>query len=83
MGLLLWTSLGAIALLLWKLVPGFVRSFRSPIRTLQGPPSPSWLWGQSKKIWAAENSVLQQEWIEKYGKVLTYTGFLSVSLVLP
>ncbi|KAK7678025.1 hypothetical protein QCA50_018965 [Cerrena zonata] len=79
MALLLWASLGALGLALWKLIPALLRPFRSPVRSLPGPPSPSWLWGQSKKIFAAENSVLHQEWIEKYGNVLTYTGFLNIN----
>lgn len=79
MGLYLWAFLGVLALILWKFVPELLRPFRSPILSLPGPPSPSFFWGQSKKIFAAENSVLHQEWIEKYGKVITYTGFFSVS----
>ena len=79
MGLILYASLGVAALGLYKLVVALSKPLRSPLLTLPGPKSPSWLWGQSKQIFAAENSVLHQEWIEKYGKVITYTGFLGVS----
>ena len=79
MGLILYASLGVAALGLYKLAVALSKPLQSPLLTLPGPKSPSWLWGQSKQIFAAENSVLHQEWIEKYGKVITYTGFLGVS----
>ena len=82
MGLILYASLGVAALGLYKLAVALSKPLRSPLLTLPGPKSPSWLWGQSKQIFAAENSVLHPEWIEKYGKVITYTGFLGVSVLV-
>ncbi|KAJ7597102.1 cytochrome P450 [Mycena floridula] len=50
----------------------------SPNRYLPGPTSSNWLFGNLLEIQKAENAVLHEEWENKYGHVLTYTGFLGL-----
>ncbi|KAH8102301.1 cytochrome P450 [Cristinia sonorae] len=70
----LTVPLAVLVVALWKLGPIFVRSLRSPLRRLPGPPSPSWIWGQFKEIFKAEHSVLHEKWIEQYGHTISYAG---------
>lgn len=64
---------------LWKAVKLAYRSYSSPLRLLPGPPSESLLFGNFKAILEAENSVLQEKWLEEYGDTIAYPGFLGVS----
>ncbi|KAG1852910.1 cytochrome P450 [Suillus tomentosus] len=50
-------------------------NLRSPLRVLQGPKGTSWLYGNLKDIFKAENSVLHEQWVEQYGTTLKYKGF--------
>jgi len=71
-------SLGAALLAFgaWKLVPILLAPYTSTLKDLPGPPSPSWLYGNLKDIFKAENSVLHEAWVEKYGNTLKYRGWL-------
>lgn len=71
-------SLGAALLTFgaWKLVPILLAPYTSTLKDLPGPPSPSWLYGNLKDIFKAENSVLHEAWVEKYGNTLKYRGWL-------
>ncbi|KAI0075643.1 cytochrome P450 [Panus rudis PR-1116 ss-1] len=83
MGIYVWGFAAALLVLLaWKVIPFLLAPYLSPLRSLPGPPSPSWLYGQMKGIMASENSVLHEEWIEKYGRNITYTTFFSMNRLL-
>jgi len=70
------TALTAIAIRrLGRIV---VHWFATPLRLLPGPPSEHWFYGNSKSIFKAENSVLQEQWVEKYGPTLSYPGLFGV-----
>ncbi|KAI0077562.1 cytochrome P450 [Panus rudis PR-1116 ss-1] len=80
MGVILWVIAAVVfTLIARKVVPFLISPYVSPVRSLPGPPNPSWLYGQMKQIIAAENSVLQEEWVEKYGHSITYTGLFNIN----
>ncbi|CAL1709423.1 unnamed protein product [Somion occarium] len=80
MGILILAAFVALIFIaLWKVVPFVVRPYLSPLRRLPGPPSPSWFYGHFRDIFKAENSVLHEKWIEEYGNVITYAGFLNIN----
>ncbi|KZT18878.1 cytochrome P450 [Neolentinus lepideus HHB14362 ss-1] len=72
-------SLAAAALffVLYKALRFYIRRYLSPTRDLPGPPNPSWLWGNMRDILKAENSVLHEGWLNKYGPVIRYTGMFN------
>ncbi|THH29155.1 hypothetical protein EUX98_g5030 [Antrodiella citrinella] len=70
--ILLAVPVALLAVVLWSILPVIIRPLCSPLRNLPGPPNPNWLWGQFKAIFDAENSVLQEKWIEQYGNTLVY-----------
>ncbi|KAJ3570545.1 hypothetical protein NP233_g4328 [Leucocoprinus birnbaumii] len=41
-----------------------------------GPSSPSWLYGNIRQVWGAENSVAHERWVKQYGNTLQYKFFL-------
>ncbi|KAI9056783.1 cytochrome P450 [Trametes sanguinea] len=45
---------------------------RNPLRTLPGPQSPSLLWGYARHLWTTNPTRLHEEWVQKYGRTLTY-----------
>lgn len=63
---------------LWKAVVFFVRPYVSPLRSLPGPPSPSWFWGQVKYMLELDDDALIERWIERYGNNVTFTGLFNV-----
>lgn len=70
---------GAVTLVaLYHFVPIVYKSFASPLRNLRGPPPDSLFYGNFKAIATAENSVLQEEWEEKYGSTIAYRGLFGV-----
>ncbi|EJD52005.1 cytochrome P450 [Auricularia subglabra TFB-10046 SS5] len=55
----------------------FVRlRLTTPLRDLPGPPNESILWGNLRKIFKAENSVIHEQWSKEYGNTLRYHAFL-------
>ena len=62
----------------WKLAKFILKTYRSPLRDLPGPPSPSWLFGQFRVLFNSPVAEPQEEWIAKYGKNIRYTEILSV-----
>ncbi|KAF7359134.1 hypothetical protein MSAN_01255000 [Mycena sanguinolenta] len=65
-------SLGAYALYqIFKLV---YREFNSPLKSLPGPKSTHFFYGNLKDISNAENSVLHEQWVREYGSTLKYKG---------
>jgi hypothetical protein len=76
---LVTSSISAIlVLILYHAGPIVWRVLTSPLRHLPGPPSESILWGNIKSINGAENSVPQEQWVEKYGPIIAYKGILGV-----
>ncbi|KAG2353762.1 cytochrome P450 [Suillus spraguei] len=59
----------------WKLGEQLWHNLRSPLRALPGPKGTSWLYGNLKDIFNAENSVLHEQWVRQYGPTLKYKGF--------
>ncbi|OBZ67964.1 Cholesterol 24-hydroxylase [Grifola frondosa] len=65
----------SFAFALWKIYSTLLRPYRTSLRNLPGPPSPSWLFGNLKEIWNDESSVLHEEWVKQYGPNIIYRGF--------
>ncbi|KAH7910533.1 cytochrome P450 [Hygrophoropsis aurantiaca] len=63
---------------LWKLGKIVLHKFTSPLRNINGPKSTSWLYGNMRDIFKAENSVLHEQWVKEYGQTLKYHGFLNI-----
>ncbi|KAF9778944.1 cytochrome P450 [Thelephora terrestris] len=49
-----------------------IRSAKSPLRKLPGPPSKSWFYGSLMHIFEKGQSVAWDEWIATYGKTFQY-----------
>jgi hypothetical protein len=56
-----------------------IRKLFSPLRHLPGPRNESLIFGNLRRIFAAQNSVVHEAWAEKHGPTYVYRGFLSVS----
>ncbi|KIK57951.1 hypothetical protein GYMLUDRAFT_45751 [Collybiopsis luxurians FD-317 M1] len=52
----------------------------SPLRNLPGPPNSSWIYGNSKEIQSAANSVAHEKWVEEHGNTIVYKWFFSYRL---
>lgn len=78
--LLLLALVSFAVLLARKVYSALARSWNSPLRSLPGPKSPSFIYGHFKEIADAENSVLHEKWVEEYGKTFMYYGFGNVSI---
>ncbi|TFK25769.1 hypothetical protein FA15DRAFT_328917 [Coprinopsis marcescibilis] len=48
------------------------------VRCLPGPPSSSFVYGNMKEIWQADNSVLHEKWVKEYGPTLRYKSFFGI-----
>ncbi|KAK7687003.1 hypothetical protein QCA50_009502 [Cerrena zonata] len=78
MGIITWSIIGGmVTVLLWRAVEFIVRPYLSPLRALPGPPSPSWLWGQTKQMALLGDEHLIEKWLEQYGNNITVTGVLN------
>ncbi|TFY55501.1 hypothetical protein EVJ58_g8212 [Rhodofomes roseus] len=75
--LLLSLSLATLGYGLYKLVELLVAPLFSPLRSLPGPPSPSFIFGNLKEIFDAENSVLHEAWTDKYGNTFKYKAWFN------
>lgn len=73
--LVLSASSALVAFGCWKLGERVWHNLKSPLRVLQGPKGTSWLYGNLKDIFKAENSVLHEQWVGQYGTTLKYKGF--------
>lgn len=72
--LILSASSVLVAFGCWKLGELLWHNLRSPLRALPGPKGTSWLYGNLKDIFNAENSVLHERWVGQYGPTLKYKG---------
>ncbi|KAI0651519.1 cytochrome P450 [Trametes meyenii] len=50
-----------------SVVPVLVRVYLSPLRTLQGPPSPSSFYGHVRQVCKAGNAPTTRQWVKQYG----------------
>ncbi|KAJ7272844.1 cytochrome P450 [Mycena rebaudengoi] len=71
-------SLG-LAYIVYQLLKVAYREFNSPLRHLPGPKSSHFFFGNIRDIWKAENSVLHEAWVRKYGPTLRYKGFIGMT----
>ncbi|KAI0328400.1 cytochrome P450 [Cubamyces sp. BRFM 1775] len=55
--------------LIWRMYKILAFTFGSPLRVFPGPPSPSWVYGNLKEMYAVEGTSLPDKWFEQYGKV--------------
>lgn len=53
-----------------------LRQARSPLRNLQGPPSPSFFMGNLREMHDQENTNLVVRWEEQHGSTFVYRGFM-------
>ncbi|KAF8272636.1 cytochrome P450 [Lactarius quietus] len=68
----------AVILYVLRPLSGLVVSrFRSPLRLLPSPPSPSFLIGNLAQVSDEENNNTFQRWTELYGHTFTYRGFIN------
>ncbi|KAI0692278.1 cytochrome P450 [Cytidiella melzeri] len=72
---------GTFVFLLYKAGSWIVRNYSSPLRSLPGPPNPHFFWGHAKSIYQADQSALQQQWVEKYGPTISYNGLFSTRVL--
>ncbi|TEB31341.1 cytochrome P450 [Coprinellus micaceus] len=63
----------------YKALSFFYDNWTSTIRRLPGPPSSSFIWGNMKEIFDAENSTLHEQWVKEYGKTIRYKGILGMN----
>ncbi|KAI0075930.1 cytochrome P450 [Panus rudis PR-1116 ss-1] len=75
------SSIAAAALLvaLWKALLFVIRPYLSPLRSLPGPPNPSWFFGQMKQMWEVDDPGLAEHWVEQYGHSITFTGLFNIN----
>ncbi len=71
-------SVLATTYLLYILVPGLVRSCRSPLRNVPGPKKAHWLKGNFVDVREQDSSYLQEEWVRTYGHVTRYSSYFGV-----
>lgn len=61
-----------IAYLVGKLIYRLASPLRSPLRTLPGPKSPSFIWGQLKGIYKSGPSEIHLKWAYEHGPTIAY-----------
>ncbi|KAF7301922.1 hypothetical protein MIND_00758200 [Mycena indigotica] len=55
---------------LYRIVKGLYVEFTSPLRTLPGPPSAHWLYGNTRELVEDQFSGLLERWAEQYGPTI-------------
>ncbi|KAL4261304.1 Cytochrome P450 superfamily protein [Pleurotus pulmonarius] len=71
------SALGAYGV--YKLFKFVYGEFTSSLRYLPGPKSSSWIYGNFREIFDAENSVLHEQWVKEYGPTIKYRGLFGVT----
>ncbi|KAI9443952.1 cytochrome P450 [Lactarius indigo] len=70
------SALGLFALsityILYVLILGRVRAYRSPLQNVPGPKEEHWLRGNFVDVQEPDSSRLQEEWVNTYGHVVKY-----------
>lgn len=54
----------------------------NPLADLPGPPSPSWLYGNSQQVGDDGALAMHERWTSEYGDTIKYKIFLGVSVLL-
>lgn len=67
-----------IFVFIFILVKQQIRSARSPLRKLPGPPSQSWYFGNVKYVFEKGQTVAWDEWMATYGKTFQYPVMFGV-----
>ncbi|OSC99352.1 cytochrome P450 [Trametes coccinea BRFM310] len=60
---------------LWRLYKRWSFVYRSPLRNLPGPPSPSWLYGNMKEVFTTDGHAVPDKWFAQYGRTYVDHGF--------
>ncbi|KAH9030859.1 cytochrome P450 [Lactarius deliciosus] len=68
---LLFFALSTIYIL-YVLILGRIRAYRSPLQNVPGPKEAHWLSGDFVDVQEPDSSRLQEEWVRTYGHVLRY-----------
>ncbi|PCH34313.1 cytochrome P450 [Wolfiporia cocos MD-104 SS10] len=72
LGLALWSYA------IWRIAPALYALLKpSPLRYIPGAPAPSWLFGNLKQLSSVEEPIIQEGWVEKYGKTIKFKGWFS------
>ncbi|KLO13377.1 cytochrome P450 [Schizopora paradoxa] len=66
---------------IWRILTFWTWSYSSPLRDIPGPKRTSLLLGNLEEIRRSESSVLHEEWVKKYGKVVVYKGFMNMDRI--
>ncbi|KZT02793.1 cytochrome P450 [Laetiporus sulphureus 93-53] len=66
-----------VAFVLYKLCVLVIKARSSPLRSLPGPPSPSWIYGNLRQIFTTGSVRMQEIWVERYGETIRYKGWLN------
>ncbi|KAI0292841.1 cytochrome P450 [Multifurca ochricompacta] len=74
---LCFTCALALCFFLRPLFTLILSRFRSPLRLLPSPPSPSFLIGNLAQIADQENNDIFRSWTDQYGHTLVYRGFIN------
>ena len=61
-----------VTYILYVLILGQIRAYRSPLRKLPGPKKGHWLKGDFIDVQEPDSSRLQEEWVKTYGHVMRY-----------
>ncbi|KAH9169235.1 cytochrome P450 [Lactarius sanguifluus] len=67
----LFFALSAVYIL-YVLILGRIRAYRSPLQNIPGPKEAHWLNGDFVDVQEPDSSRLQEEWVRTYGHVLRY-----------
>ncbi|KAJ7698392.1 cytochrome P450 [Mycena rosella] len=69
----LFGTLGAYAL--YEILKAVYEELMSPVRSLPGPRSSHWFYGNLREIFEDEDSGLQDHWLEQYGRTMKFHRF--------
>ncbi|KAJ7698384.1 cytochrome P450 [Mycena rosella] len=76
----LFGTLGAYAL--YEILKAVYEELTSPVRSLPGPRSSHWFYGNLKEIFEDEDSGLEEHWLEKYGRTMKFHRFFGQAQLL-
>lgn len=64
---------------IYTLLKALLKPTTTAYKNLPGPPRGHIIFGHLREIGKAEHSVIHEQWVEKYGKVMRYTLIHGVS----
>jgi len=65
------------AILVWKIAAFIISCNKSYLPNLPGPPSPSWIYGNTVEIFEAETATKYEGWVKQYGHVFKFKDMLN------